>query len=240
MKQIYFLLFSVLISFSGFSQDNSQCETNLRDAILFLKGNHYVKPDTLKAVNILKTCVKSGHSNSKVLFARILTKKKSKQKQKRGFNIIQKLAKQNNIIAMADLGILYKMGVGCEINHKKSKKWLKKAAKLGNYKAIYSLGYLHLKGAGNFNQNYKKAVKYLKKSNYPMAKYWLGYCYLFGYGVTKNIEKANELLGTNFDKSSFNSTKANSKKNNKNSNNYQEYTQTQSEDTETLFVNDEI
>jgi hypothetical protein len=32
-----------------------------------------------------------------------------------------------------------------------------------------------------------------------MAKYWLGVCYLKGYGVTKDIAKANDLLKTNFE-----------------------------------------
>jgi hypothetical protein len=33
-----------------------------------------------------------------------------------------------------------------------------------------------------------------------MAKYWLGVCYYFGYGVQQNIQKENELLGTNFER----------------------------------------
>jgi hypothetical protein len=32
-----------------------------------------------------------------------------------------------------------------------------------------------------------------------MAKYWLGVCYYYGYGVNRNIQKANELLGANFE-----------------------------------------
>ncbi|WP_299110217.1 tetratricopeptide repeat protein, partial [uncultured Tenacibaculum sp.] len=79
-----------------------------------------------------------------------------------------------------------------------ARKWFKKAAKLGNDKAAYSLGYLYLKGFGNIEQDYNKAVKWFLKSEHPMAKYWLGVCYYNGYGVEKNIAKANTLLETNF------------------------------------------
>lgn len=37
-----------------------------------------------------------------------------------------------------------------------------------------------------------------------MAKYWLGVCYYYGYGVTKNIEKANELLDSSFSNTASN------------------------------------
>ena len=32
-----------------------------------------------------------------------------------------------------------------------------------------------------------------------MANHWLGICYLKGYGVPKNITRANDLLKTNFE-----------------------------------------
>ena len=99
---------------------------------------------------------------------------------------------------MADLGIMFKYGKGCKLNFNKARKWFEKSAKLGNDKAAYSLGYLYLKGLGNVAQNYEEAIKWFKKSDYSMAKYWLGVCYYKGYGVVKNIQKANELLETNF------------------------------------------
>ena len=111
---------------------------------------------------------------------------------------IEKAANQNHPIALRNLGVLYKYGIGCELNYNKARSAFEKASKLGNDKATYSLGYLYLKGLGNTKQDYKKAVAYFKKSEYHMAKHWLGVCYLKGYGVAKDIAKAKELLKTNF------------------------------------------
>lgn len=173
----------------------SECDANFNEALTFLKEDKSSKNDQSFAINLLQPCADNGHSYAKVLLAKIY----EKSNPKKAFKLYLESAELGNDIAMANLAVLYKYGKGCKLNFNKARKWFEKAADLGNEKAMYSLGYLYLKGFGTIDQNYKKAVRYFEKSNYPMAKYWLGVCYLNGYGVTKDTQKANELLGTSYE-----------------------------------------
>ncbi len=180
------------------SQKKNDCDFNFRKALFYLKGDKNFKKDTLKSINYLKPCLKIDNANAQLLMARIYLSKKSKKNNKKAFKLLKKSANQDNIYAVVDLAVLYKYGIGCKLNLNKARKWFKKGAELGSQKAAYSLGYLYLKGFGDINQDYNKAVKWFKKSEYPMANYWLGVCYYYGYGVSQNLKKANELLGTDF------------------------------------------
>jgi hypothetical protein len=181
------------------SQEELNCETNFKNALFYLKGTDFIEKDSLKAIEFLKPCVEKGDANAQLLMGRLHVAKQDEENYEKAFEFFKESAKQGNDIAMTDLGILYKYGRGCDLDFNKARKWFKKAAELGNDKASYSLGYLYLKGFGNIEQDYTKAAEWFQKSEYVMAKYWLGVSYYYGYGVEKNIEKANELLGTNFE-----------------------------------------
>ena len=201
MKRIRLLLILCFtISTTVKAQEKKlDCNFNLREALFYLEGDENFKKDSLKSIEFLKPCLKIGDSNAQLVMARLYAAKNDEENFKKAFKLLKKSAKQENSIAAGDLGVLYKYGHGCNLNFNKARKWFKKGAELGNDKASYSLGYLYLKGFGNIDQNYTKAVKWFKQSEYPMAKYWLGVCYYYGYGVQQNIQKANELLGTNFE-----------------------------------------
>lgn len=201
MKQkLLFKTLALCFLFLQFSQaqEKLDCNSNFRKALSYLKEDQNIKKDSLKAIDLLKPCLKQGDANAQLLMSRLYMVKKDKKHYKKAFKLLKKSAKQGNAIAMGDLGVLYKYGHGCNLNFNKARKWFKKGAKLGNDKAMYSLGYLYLKGFGTIAQDYSKAIGWFEKSKHPMAKYWLGVCYYYGYGVEKNIGKANELLGTNF------------------------------------------
>jgi hypothetical protein len=180
------------------SQKKIDCDVNFKNALFYLKGDENFKRDTLKSIKYLKPCLKVGDANAQLLMARIYLSKNDEKSDKKAFKLLKKAAHQQNKYAAGDLGILYKYGRGCTLNINKAKKWFKKGAELGNQSATYSLGYLYFKGFGNLTQDYVKAIKWFKKSTHPMAKYWLGVCYYYGYGLPKNLAKANELLGANF------------------------------------------
>jgi len=201
------------ITISANSQEKLDCVTNYNNALLFLNGSEYIKKDSLKAIEFLKPCLENDDANAQLLMGRLLLAKQDEESFEKAFKLFKKAAKQDNPIAMADLGIMYKYGRGCDLNFNKARKWFEKGAALGNDKATYSLGYLYLKGFGDINQNYEMAVKWFEKSNYPMAKYWLGVSYYYGYGVEKDIQKANELLGTNFEISNSNTNSVNTNEN---------------------------
>ena len=198
MRKKLLIIFSIgclMSNLSILAQENElDCKINLNEAIAYLKGGEFVKRDTLKAIKYLKPCAESGNSKAQLLLGRIYLRSYDKKSIKKGFQQIKKAAKRGNVLAATDLGILFKYGRGCKTNLNKSKYWFEKASLLGDEKAIYSLGYMYFKGLGSVNQNYDKAVELFKKSNYNMAKYWLGICYYNGYGVTKDLNKSYELI----------------------------------------------
>jgi len=202
MKKIQLLLvLCYLTTTITQAQSQSDCDRNFREALFYLKGDKNFKRDTIKSINYLQPCIEKGEAKSKILLTRIYTSQTDKDLHKKAFKMLKKMAKKENAFAAGDLGVLYKYGIGCRLNLNRERKWFEKGAELGNDKAAYSLGYLYLKGFGDIYQNYTTAVKWFEKSNHDMAKYWLGVSYYYGDGVTQNIAKANELLGTNFENS---------------------------------------
>ncbi|MFL0116898.1 T9SS type A sorting domain-containing protein [Tenacibaculum maritimum] len=197
----FFALYAgLLIPMLGIkAQEQFDCDYNFREALYYLNKNENSEENALKITEYLTPCVEKGDDKAQLLMARFYLRKGSEREDKKAFNLLEKSAEQGNAIAAGDLGALYKYGKGCDLNFTKAKQWFKKAAEAGNGKAIYSLGYLSLKGLGNIEQDYQQAIYWFEKSNYPMAKYWLGVCYRYGYGVEKDISKANQYLGTNFE-----------------------------------------
>lgn len=179
-------------------EKESDCDSKFNEALTYLKEDKSSEDNQEPAIKLLKPCAENGHIYAKVLLAKIYEKSKDELDHQKAFKLYKEASKEGNSIAMANLAVLYKYGKGCKLNYNKARQWFKKSSDQGNHKATYSLGYLYLKGFGSIEQNYKKAIQYFEKSEYPMAKYWLGVCYLNGYGVDKNTSKANELLGANF------------------------------------------
>ncbi|REH56161.1 hypothetical protein C7448_101194 [Tenacibaculum gallaicum] len=175
------------------------CDFNINRAYYHLEGKELFTKDKQKAIEYLTPCVETENPVAQLMMGRVLLEEATEESYTKAFKLIKAAAKQDNAIAATDLGILYKYGRGCKLNYNKARKWFEKGFELGSTKAAYLLGYLYLKGFGNIQQDYTKAISWFEKSDYPMAKYWLGVCYYHGYGVDKNVAKANELLKTNFD-----------------------------------------
>lgn len=204
-KNLFYSFFigCILLSNTIYAQSKEpDCNFNVYEAISYLEGTEEIAKDSLRAVEYLKPCAKKGNPYAQLLMGRLYLHSNNKEDYKKGFQLTKKAAKQDLAVAATDLGDLFKYGIGCELNYTKAKKWYKKADKLGDAKGSYSMGYMHYKGLGAVNQNYKKAIKYFEKSDYPMAKHWLGVSYYFGYGVKEDKEKALQLLGSNSIKNS--------------------------------------
>ncbi len=206
----------LLISISANAQEKTlDCKYNLQEAVFYLKGSEFVKKDPLKAIEYLKPCVAAEFADAQLLMGRIFLNRDKEDDLKKGYRLIQKAAKQGNAAAACDLGVLYKYGNGCKLNLNKAKRWFRKAYNLGSDKGAYSLGYMYYKGLGSIEQDYTEAARWFK-SDYQMAKYWLGVSYYFGYGVPQNSNKAKKLLKDSSLKVNDKTgkiTKTNSKKN---------------------------
>lgn len=196
MKKITLTLFLIaVILCKSVAQESLDCKLNYRLAILNLKQDNGIPKNVEKAKNYLSKCIEVDDIDALALMGRIIIKENEEENYAKALKYLKKAAKEGSANAMSDLAIMYKLGLGGKSNFRRARKWFKKADKKGNDFASYSLGYMYLKGFGGAPQDYDKAVKWFKKSDYLMAKYWLGVCNYFGYGTTKNLDKASELLG---------------------------------------------
>lgn len=121
----------------------------------------------------------------------------NRKESKRVFRLVKDLAYEGSAEAACLLGILHKDGIGTSLSFNKAREQFQVAYEMGSGKAAYSLGYLYLKGLGNVEQDYQKAIEWFQKSNYPMAQHWLAKMYYFGYGVHQDKQRALELLKDN-------------------------------------------
>jgi len=189
-----FAIFLFLVNIVN-SQSKLDCDFNLHRAIQHYRGDSLFAKDIHLAKQYLQPCLAQHNPLAQLFMGRFLVDSKDTNNHKKGFEWIKKSAAQDNATAATDLGVLFKYGKGCKVNIRKAKKWFKKAYELGDDKAAYTIGYLYLKGFHPIKQDYKKAISWFEKSNYPMAKYWLGVCHLKGYGTDINTTKAMMYLG---------------------------------------------
>ena len=194
-KEISLTFYFISLIFHLYGQNNTDCQFNVNRAISYLQRS---TPQEKKALKYLMPCLEVNNALAQITMARMLLNKKSVIGHSKAFELLKDASESGNQIAMNDLADLYKYGIGCKLNFNKARKWYLKSFEYGNNEAAYGLGYLYLKGFGNIKQDYEKAIYWFKKSSYPMAQYWLGLCYYFGYGVPKNISLANKFLSTNF------------------------------------------
>jgi len=106
---------------------------------------------------------------------------------KEGIILLNPIAKQGNVRAQYNLGVMYRDGYGTAKNCTKAKEWLLKAAKQGHVDAQYNYGQMH-HGGECTPYNYKVAKQWYEiaaKSNSPEAIHNLASIYKNGSGVPK-------------------------------------------------------
>ena len=102
------------------------------------------------------------------------------------------LAKQGNVNAQYNLGVMYENGQGVPKNYKTAVKWYRLAAEQGNAAVQYILGQMYRQGRG-VSQDYKTAVKWYKlaaEQGSAFAQYNLGMMYSKGQGVSQDYRTA--------------------------------------------------
>ena len=76
-----------------------------------------------------------------------------------------KAAAQNNRYAQNNIGYLYHIGIGVNVDYKKAMEWYLKAAKQTNSTAQTNIGKLYEEGKG-VDRNYDKAIELNIDHNY--------------------------------------------------------------------------
>ena len=95
-----------------------------------------------------------------------------------------------------DIGNMYMMGIGSDIDYGKAVSFFEKAAGQGHSKAAYKLGLIYYEGTG-VKTDKKAAFKWFSsaaENNYPAAQYYLGKLYSEGQGTKRNNKLALEWL----------------------------------------------
>ena len=102
------------------------------------------------------------------------------------------LAGAGDTEAMANLGLLYNLGVGIRAAPDSARYWVEKAAEAGNARAQYYAGFYHFHGVGG-EKNPARAAAWLERaarSGRTRAQALLGNMLYRGWGVRKDLERA--------------------------------------------------
>ena len=108
-------------------------------------------------------------------------------------------AKQNDAVALNNLGSLYFSGIGVEANTRKALEFFTKSADLGNDNAAVNLGFIYLTGGTKDEERNLKALKLFEQAadkGNNIAKFMLGYAYYKGFMVEPDYAKAYKLIKT--------------------------------------------
>lgn len=105
------------------------------------------------------------------------------------------LSEQGDMLAQANLGLMYSNGFGVKKDDVKALSWFKRAAEQGLDSAQHNVGLAYQFGRG-VDINYAKAADWYKKAadqGYESSQLNLGYLYLNGDGVPQDFKKAAAL-----------------------------------------------
>ena len=95
----------------------------------------------------------------------------------------------------AQIGRIYRDGLGTSVDINKAIEHYQKSIDFGNTDSMISLGILYYEGKG-IQQDYQKAFELFKKSSdleNKTAHAWLAECYYYGKGAKKDYQKALQL-----------------------------------------------
>lgn len=112
------------------------------------------------------------------------------------FDFQMKLAEKGNAEAQYKVGEMYETGFGVKKDMAKANDWINKAASQGHEAADFKLLYWDLKknGVNDANKEKVDALNAKAKAENPHAQYYLGKMLAYGVGVTKDTDKAIDLL----------------------------------------------
>lgn len=195
---------------TGFSmvyaqQYSDSCDEKVNIAKQFISGSVLVQQNAQKAIELLTPCEKGNHAEAAHYLGLLYLGANGAYKPvnpKKAFKFIKKASKLNDADAACNLAIMYQQGKGTTLNLNKARNWYAKSYNLGSSKAAFKLGVMHFKGLGNVKQNYKKALKWFKKSSYPMSDYYIALHHYYGFGVPVNKNAGIEAIAASKSKNS--------------------------------------
>ena len=122
-----------------------------------------------------------------------------KQDYQKAFKYYSMAAKQDDPIALNNLGSLYFNGIGTKRDIKTALSLFERASDLGNDNASINLGFILLKGGTKDIQRNQKAMEMFKKAQHEgnkIAQFMVGYAYYIGFVVQQDYAKAFKMIRT--------------------------------------------
>jgi hypothetical protein len=148
-----------------------------------------VGADRNKAVEWYKKAAEQGHPKA-------TSRLKLMESNASRFGKTLSEARGGNRDSQYEVGNMFMMGIGSEIDYGQAVSFFEKAAGQGHSKAAYKLGLIYYEGSG-VKTDKKAAFKWFStaaENNYPAAQYYLGKLYSEGQGTKKDNKLALEWL----------------------------------------------
>ncbi len=166
------------------------------DAMSFLAERCFNKElnqyNVIKGMELLRLAVELNSMEAKTLMDKY-TKSLSREEV---YTYTKHFADSGNAVDMADLGNMYYIGDGTEVNYEKAVEYFTKSSEYEIEDSFIGLGLCYYYGFG-VKFDYDKAFDNLSKGiagGKSVAVSTLGLCYYYGYGVEKDHSKAFELF----------------------------------------------
>lgn len=195
------------IVFSQNRQLNGTTPADKSNAIiLYEQANDYYDGtngkfmDREKAISLYKQSADLGYSVAQYELARLYVVSAGKKEpvyisKQEALNYLYKLADEKNLDAIFLLYCIYNDGIIVPQDYPQANYWLHLGAELGMPASNFILGLNYLEGADGVEKDSQKAFKYLKKSaelEYVSAYDAVGWCYLQGVGIERDINTAKD------------------------------------------------
>lgn len=119
------------------------------------------------------------------------------QDAQKAFEYYDMAAKQNDPIALNNLGSLYFSGIGTPKSNESALMCFQKASELGNDNASLNLAFIYLTGGTKDSVRNQKALELFEKAQKAgnkIAEFMLGYAYYKGFMVAPDYTKAYKLI----------------------------------------------
>lgn len=111
--------------------------------------------------------------------------------KREGIKVLRHAANQDDVDALIDLALCYRLGIGVEQDAKKAFELLCKAAEKGSTCAMIGIGACYMEGEG-VEQDAKKGFKWFHKAadkGNVLAMDAIGFCYMEGEGVEQDAKE---------------------------------------------------
>ena len=198
LKTTLFLLFTLILSTSAYSNVNNDISTWSEDDFInrFKEQKPLADKGDAYAQHAIGLLYGLGRGTDKDM--------------EKAIYWLGKAAEQGDINAKRELGLIYYNGHGVIRDYKKAAKWYKEAAKQGDAKSQYKLALMYRKGEWVL-KDYRKSIYWYEKSaeqDYRAAQLELGLWYISGSGIKIDIEKGKDLISEVYENGDAKASKA--------------------------------